>query len=218
MGILIETQLFPSARVFALALKYGSITIESQENYNKGSYRNRYEVVGPNGPLTLSIPLKKGKNSGKPIQIVRIAYEEAWERKHIRTLKSCYGNSPYFDEYFEKIRELFGMNFTFLFDLNIKALELTFQLLNLNIPIKLTESYDKKYKIENNGLIDLRNQFKPGKKKDGSKLFKPTYPQVFQEKHGFIEEMSILDLLFCTGPEALIHLKKGAKSLAQSKF
>ena len=206
MALLIENQLFPPVLAFALALKEGKLLIEACENYNKGSFRNKFSVMSSGGTTTLSIPLDKGKNNSKPIKEVTISYAENWQQNHLRTIQTNYGKSPFFEDYFPEIERIYSVDFEYLFDLNLKALDLISQLLSLNLPIDITNEYQNDYSLNHSGIKDYRNIITP-KLNTKSYNFK-TYPQVFEDRHGFIPNLSILDLLFCMGPESIIILKE----------
>ncbi len=206
MALLIENQIFPPVLTIALALKEGKLLIEACENYNKGSFRNKFSVMSSGGTTTLSIPLDKGKNNSKPIKEVTISYAENWQQNHLRTIQTNYGKSPFFEDYFPEIERIYSVDFEYLFDLNLKALDLISQLLSLNLLIKTTNEYQNDYSLNHSGIRDYRNIIAP--KMDTKSYDFKTYPQVFEDRHGFIPNLSILDLLFCMGPESLIILKE----------
>ncbi len=197
--IIHETMILGPTSVYAEYTGADHLLIEAHENYQKRSYRNRYLISGPNGVIQLSVPLVKGKNYRTPIKDVKISYDMRWEHQHINTIKSCYGSSPYFIHYEDELGEVFKKKFTFLLDLNLSMMELIFRLAGILLDIEYTESYHTEYIVG-----DLRNAY-------GIKNHYPTsvkYPQVFEEKFGFIEGLSILDLLFCTGPESKLYLTR----------
>lgn len=206
MALLIENQIFPPVLTIALALKEGKLLIEACENYNKGSFRNKFSVMSSGGTTTLSVPLDKGKNNSKPIKEVTISYAENWQQNHMRTIQTNYGKSPFFEDYFPEIERIYSVDFEYLFDLNQKALDLISQLLSLNLPIETTTEYKSDYSFNQSGIRDYRNIITP--KLDTKNYNFKTYPQVFQDRHGFIPNLSILDLLFCMGPESIIILKE----------
>lgn len=205
MILLIETQLFPPVETFRLAMASGQWYIEAQENFNKGSYRNKYEIMGANGPILLTVPLVKGKHRNQHIGDVRISYTENWQSQHIRTLQSCYGKSPYFEEYFPSLKNILETHYEFLWDLNNKGLEVIGKLIGFSIPISHTEKYIFPQNVDPAITSDYRDELKVNGGWKNSNP--PSYPQLFMEKHGFVPRLSIVDLLFCTGPEAILYLK-----------
>lgn len=196
--ILHESQIFSSVYLYSVYTAADLIVTEQHENYQKRSPRNRFTVLTANGPLTLSIPLQKGKNQQMPVREVRIAYDEPWIQSHLQCLRSSYGRSPYFDHYFTRLEQLYKKRWPFLFDLNSETLLWALQQLHLDLNVKSTERYIRNY----SGLADLRAF-------GWSQLTCPVkYAQVWEEKFNFTANLSILDLLFCTGPEALSVLLK----------
>jgi len=206
MTSVLEIQYLPPITYFALLARSEQVLIEAHENYQKGSYRNRALVSGVNTIETLSIPLKSGKNSQKPIQSVQISYENPWISQHWHTIKSAYGRAPYFEYYQEEIYAIYKQKNLDLFDLNWQLMITVGELIGMDTShIKQTATFKKVY---DEPINDYRNCISPKKsrQKDTGFIVKP-YPQVFEEKHGFIPNLSILDLLFCTGPEALYYLE-----------
>ena len=204
---LIELHYFPSIQYMSKFFASSNVVLEQQENYRKGSYRNRMHIASANGLLRLSIPLIKGKNEKQGIREVRISYEEPWQNKHWTAIQSAYGNSPYFDDYSPIFHRFFKEKKTYLFDLNLAILTELLELLDINPSIQFTETYAKD---TINGLIDWRQCIspKPNKSCADSAYKTVPYPQVFMEKTGFLPNLSILDLIFCQGPETVFTLQR----------
>jgi hypothetical protein len=171
-------------------------SLEAFEHYQKGYYRNRCILGGPNGPLTLSIPLQKGKHQQTPIREVRIDNDLPWQRQHWRTIVTAYGSAPYFPHFEDDFRQFYATPPTFLFDLNLRILEKVSSLLGSSRLFSLTDAYQKSYAHPN---LDLRNRCKPGSTNNLQGFTPVPYPQVFQEKFGFQADLSILDLMLCCG-------------------
>lgn len=204
---LIELHYLPSIQFFSKLLAYRRITIEQCENYQKGSYRNRCHLAGANGLQILSVPLEKGKHQKLPIQEVRIAYTQPWHLQHWRSIQSAYANAPFFPYYSEPIQALFEERPEYLFALNQQLFELICGQLGLQVKISYSTEYQEEVEAD---TVDLRGVITP---KDPLTARDPafaaeTYPQVFTERHGFLANLSILDLLFCTGPQAVEILRK----------
>jgi len=185
--------------------------IEQHENYRKGSYRNRMHIASANGLLRLSVPLIKGKNEKQSIRDVRISYEEPWQNKHWTAIQSAYGNSPYFNDYSAIFLPFFKEKKTYLFDLNLAVLKELVTLLDMDTHIEYSTDYAKETTSDR---MDLRHCLSPKPNKgEVDKYFKSiSYPQVFMEKTGFLPNLSILDLLFCQGPAAIITLQRSVLS------
>jgi len=182
---------------YAEMVKSQSLNIEVCENFQKQTYRNRMNILGANGKLMLNIPtLHDGTRIFKDLQP---SYEYDWQKEHIKSLKSAYQSSPYFEYYEDDIIPILEKKEKFLLDLNLKTIEFINQKLNLDLEIKKTESYqiiDKEF--------DFRNQFSA---KKPAQYELTEYAQVFDDKFEFVSDLSILDLLFSEGPSAVVYLK-----------
>ena len=207
LSILLELHYLPSLQYFSKLAHFPLVVIEQCEHYTKGSYRNRCHIAGVNGLLRLSIPLRKGKNEQQSIKEVQIAYDQPWTSHHWSSIRSAYGNAPYFDYYAEELQPLYQQKWTFLFDFNWTLLQKINDLIGITSSIQKTESYQKE---TDDLLLDYRNVIHPKAHLQGQDLhFKPKkYPQVFEEKTGFLPNLSILDLLFCSGPQSLLELEQ----------
>jgi len=202
-NILIESQYFPPISFFKPLMHCSSLLIEAKEHYQKGGFRNRCMIAGPNGVQRLTVPLKKGKNSKLPIRDVKIAYIDNWQKIHWQSIQTAYGKSPFFEYYQDDLRPLFEKKHAFLFDLNVQILEIMQDLLQISFDMQYTETYTLEAPLSS---LDLRNQLSP-KSLNNNQATNQKYPQVFESKNGFLSNLSILDLLFCIGPEAYYHLE-----------
>ena len=198
---ILKTEYFPPISTFWAAVSSKVVLLEICENYQKKSTRNRSKILGVNGVEILSVPLKKGKNSKMPISNVEISYQDNWQNKHLHSIKSAYGNAPYFDFYFEPIEEILKNKFEFLIDLNRSLFNFFNESMNLDLKIIQTEIYKQSYSDKD---LDLRSLSFNNVKIPDYKAKK--YNQVFEEKHDFIEGISILDLLMCKGPESILYI------------
>lgn len=197
-SILHESQIFGPINLFCQYIGKEKLCIEKHEHYQKRSFRNRYSILTANGPVTLSIPLKKGKNAGTNITDVQISYDENWVEKHVQAIRSAYGKSPYFEFYYDDIELILKKKHPSLFLLNMDTLHYSLKKLKLPIAVEYTDSYQKEYPDK----MDLRNL--------NWNLYQTQikYMQVWEEKFNFTPNLSILDLLFCTGPESVSVLTK----------
>ncbi len=208
---LLELHCFPPISYFSKFFSFDTIFIEQQENYRKGSYRNRFQIASANGPLSLSIPLSKGKNQQQAIIAVRICQETLWQRKYWTAIRSAYGKSPYFEYYSEDIKALLFNKEERLFEFNKAVLAYFIELFQIETKVAFTTTYNK---LPNEGVIDLRNSISPKIPFPSADKYHQVleYQQVFMEKTGFLPNLSILDLLFCQGPEAVITLTNSSIS------
>lgn len=206
----IELHYLPCLQFFSKFFLYQQVLIEAHEHYAKRSYRNRCHIGGANGPLRLSIPLQQGKNEQQPIREVRIAQGHNWQHQHWQSIQSAYGKTPFFEHYAPELQPFFQREWTFLFDLNLELLH--WALDTLGLPphaLSFTERYlpDPPAQIQ-----DLHDRINPRSKAGEDPCFNSRpYVQPFREKFGFLPNLSILDLLFCTGPEAPLILQASAK-------
>lgn len=201
-AILPSTYLGP-IQYYHKLITYPQCIIEHHENFIKQTYRSRCDVYSPNGTLTLSIPLIK-RNKRQAVKDARISYEYNWQTLHWRSLESCYRRSPFF-EYFEDDLKIYfeDKKFDFLIDLNEALQQEILKLLKL----KPNYSFSSEYGSDYPEADDFRTIISPKESLDSDKLFtiKP-YNQVFEQRHGFIPNLSILDLLFNEGSRALNHI------------
>ncbi|MFK7936108.1 MAG: WbqC family protein [Saprospiraceae bacterium] len=202
MSALLELQYLPPLSYFSQLLHYQTVILGQHEHYVKRTYRNRCQIAGANGVLRLSIPLAKGKNSGVPIRKIRISNRENWQQHHWQSIQSAYGNAPFFEYYADELQPYFERKYELLWEWNWDLLQEILALLQLQVDLKLSDEYVKTTSEE---VVDLRNRFSP--RNIPLAPFKGgRYPQVFQEKTGFLPNLSILDLLFCQGPAAVTYL------------
>ncbi len=198
MRILIESQYLPSVAYFFLLSHSEEVFIEARENFEKQSYRNRCEIVGSNKIQSLSIPVHHG---GRKILIknLTIDYKQKWANNHWRAIQSAYGKSPFFDFYAGYFETEIKANYTTLYELNSRLLTLCLKLLKLKVKLSESSEYSKN---PPEGIVDFRSVIHPKKSIDSLAWFEPkSYHQIFGKD--FVPNMSILDLLFCTGPDAL---------------
>lgn len=192
---------------FTKCILYSDIYIEQHETYLKQSYRNRCYIYGTNGRIKLTIPVKK-LNSNKTKDIL-IDYDTNWQRIHWNSIVSAYRSSPFFEFYEDDLKNFYSEKEKTLLDFNQKILKLLLGFLDIDIKISLTESFQRKYEHE----TDLRECINPKKRLAGkdNKFVPYKYNQVFIEKHGFIPNLSVIDLLFNEGSNAMEILRKSIK-------
>ena len=160
------------------------ISIEAHENFQKQTLRTRCRIATANGVQTLTVPVS---GSGS-IKEIKISDHNNWRHLHWQALASAYGSSPFFEYYADDIAPFFEKKWDFLFDYNLEITYKMCELLDIRTEIRLTDEFQ-------GCSFNQHNDSKP-------------YYQVFQSRHGFIPDLSILDLLFNMGPEAIICLMK----------
>ena len=199
--MLLATSYFAPIVQYALIVKCKTYQLEIKEHFIKQTFRNRCEVYGANGKLNLIVPLKKWKNHTKTEEI-RISNTEDWQTNHWRSLRSAYQSSPYFEFYENELKDIFNKKFEFLVELNCFAEKRINNLLKIEPTISKTEKY-----IASEYENDYRALIHPKNGSFVSKFEFREYIQVFESKYGFIENLSILDLIFNLGPNSTSYLE-----------
>ncbi|PKP51789.1 MAG: hypothetical protein CVT92_11920 [Bacteroidetes bacterium HGW-Bacteroidetes-1] len=205
---LFSTAFFPPVSYLAALIKADHIFIENYETYPKQTFRNRCIILSSNGLQRLTVPIVKTEGNHTKTNEIQIVYKENWQQKHLRAIESSYNTSPYYYHYKHQFIELFSQKFSTLTDLNIKALELILKLLKLQKTIFSTENYEK-YPSDK---IDLRNVFSPKRRPQNIQF--ETYYQVFNDRFAFQPDLSVLDLLFNTGPASLDYLLRIGRQIS----
>lgn len=202
MRLLTELHCLPSVQAFVIYSESDEIIFEAHENYQKRSFRNRFYLNSAQGRIAISIPLSKGKNEAMPITEVKISYEENWVRSTLRLIQTNYQSSPYFDFYFDDLADIFKAHFVNLFELNLAL----FDWMNISSHLKLKYGLSTSFEtnLTNSKLLDKRNFLTPINIANAPTI---SYPQVFEDKVGFIESLSLLDMLFCCGPETSTRIR-----------
>ncbi len=204
--IIIELQYFPPISYFTLITAFNSIQIEAFEHYRKQSYRNRCLINGANKIEKLIVPVKHSMFKTN-IRDVQIDYSMNWFNNHMRAILSAYGKSPFYEYFAEDFLKILNKKHQFLFDLNMEILSKCLELLDIHPSISFTKKYDTSVIVSVFDARELIDSKKPDKK---NKFFWPSpYYQVFGKN--FVENLSILDLLFCEGPNAMHILRQSAK-------
>ena len=197
MDILIHPNYFPNIHQFRQIIKANSILFEVSDNYQKQTFRNRTYIYGANGKLGLFIPVIHTHKNRELFKDVKISYESNWMDLHLKSLQSAYRSSPYFEYFEDDFIKLYSEKEKFLADFNIKCIKLISNLLDLDLDFKISNEYVEK----TNDIIDLRDLSNARKEK---KIETPKYIQVFESKHGYLNNLSILDLIFSEGTNSVL--------------
>lgn len=200
MNILIHPTYFPSLAHFVAIAQAKEVTFEMDDNFQKQTYRNRCYIYAANGKLQLSIPVVYSQKNRQKYRDVMVANTDNWQDIHWKSLESAYRTSPFFEFYADELMPLFTEKVESLLDFNLKCFQVICDCLQLDVKINKTATYLK----EPVDLVDLRPLVNA--KKEKATVFKP-YTQVFENKHGFINNLSILDVLFNEGTNALTYLE-----------
>ncbi len=199
-GAVLPMFYLPPVEYFSQLSRYNpDFLIEKHEHFPKQTYRNRANIYSPDGILTLVVPVAKGSKGHTPIKDVKISYDFNWQRLHWMSLQACYRRSAYFEYYEDDFAPFYESKETFLFDYNQQLLGMLLKLLKIKASPVYTESYQADYP----SLFDFRANI--NSKKSSAFEQKP-YFQLFEQRHGFFSNLSIVDLLFNQGPQAINYL------------
>ncbi|OUR92302.1 hypothetical protein A9Q87_07415 [Flavobacteriales bacterium 34_180_T64] len=200
MDILIHPSYFPSIASFVAIINAKRTTFERCDNYQKQTYRNRAFIYGANGRLSLTVPVVYSQNNRQLYKNIRISDTTNWQDLHWKSIQIAYSSSPFFEFYEDDLKPLFTMKFETLLDFNMACLEVIYDCLQIPFEIKTTEDFEKNPKDK----VDYRYLVESRKEKPESFA---SYVQVFDDKHGFLSNLSILDLICNEGPNALLYLE-----------
>ncbi len=183
---------------------YGQIRIEQHDHYLKQTYRNRCTLAGPNGILALTVPIVKPDTVKCLMKDIRISDHGNWRHQHWNAIESAYNSTPFFEYYRDDLQPFYEQKYEFLIDFNEQLCSTLCGLIDLQPNIQRTEEYKILFEPKEK---DLREAIHPKKGHDTE--FTPTpYYQIFADRHGFLSDLSILDLLFNMGPESLLILQQ----------
>jgi hypothetical protein len=198
-NILIQPSYFPSISSFIAMANASLVTLEREDNFQKQTNRNRMYIYSPNGLQLLNIPIKHTKIRNQKSKDVKIENDFGWQKQHFKSLEAAYRSSPFFEYFEDSMRGIFENKYTFLKDVQNDSFELACKWIGLkNNLVETTE-----YFAEPKDCVNLR--FLADGKKDATTI--TPYTQVFEEKHRFLNNLSILDLVFNEGRYALDYLK-----------
>jgi hypothetical protein len=201
MNLLIHPTYFPSISHFVAIAQSEKIVFEMEDNFQKQTNRNRTYIYSPNGIQLLNIPVKHSKQIHQKTKDVKIETDFDWQKQHFKSLEAAYRSSPFFEYFEDDIRPIFEKKYTFLVDLNFEAMNIVSKCLRMNFEYETTSEYFRE--VDSNTILDFRTLAEG--KKDNSQF--EAYTQVFDDKHGFLNNLSALDLLFNEGRYALDYLK-----------
>lgn len=199
--VLLHPTYFPSIPQFHLLLNYPCV-LEISDNYQKQTLRNRTYIYGANGKQPLNLPIKHvGGDTGRQLyRDVKIENHFAWQRLHWKSLETAYRTSPYFEYYEDDLVRIFERPYTYLLDVNIDTIETVLACLLVHINFDTTSVYEEEPQCKDYRYLSSAKKEYP--------VTMPLYHQIFSDKHGFIPNLSILDLLFHEGPNATEYLNQ----------
>ena len=207
MEVLLHLTYFPNIAQFAPMLQADKVLFEAHGNYEKQTYRNRTDILGPNGKQALSIPVHFTQKKRQLYRDVKISYSEDWQGNHKKSIDAAYKSSPFFEFYEDELLPLFTKKETYLYDFNNRCFETICECLGISFTVEETQMFEKSPK----GFLDFRDLVKI---KTEIENLKP-YTQVFSAKYDFAQNLSILDLLFNEGPNSINYLQAQKIKLIQ---
>ena len=199
MNILIHPSYFPSISHFVAIAQADLVTFEMEDTFQKQTNRNRMYIYSPNGIQLLNVPIKHSKERHQLMKEVRLETAFDWQKQHFKSLEAAYRTSPFFEYFEDSIAPIFHKKYTFLMDLNFETMAIVSKCLSLEFDYDETTEYFHQ--------VADKTDFRPliNGKKDTSQF--DSYTQVFGNKHGYLNNLSILDLLFNEGRYALDYLR-----------
>lgn len=200
MQVLLHPSYFPNIASCVALAQANEIIFEIHDSYQKQTYRNRSHIYSANGRLALNVPVKFSQKNRQFYRDVQIANDGKWQAIHWKSLHSAYSTSPYFEFYADELKPLFITEYENILEFNMMCLELVSECLQWKLSYNFSETFEKEtQKTDLRPLINARKE---------KKIRLEPYVQVFSNKHGFINNLSILDLLFNEGPNTLNYLKR----------
>ena len=210
MTVYLSSAYLAPVEYYTKLLAYDRVCIEQHDHYIKQTYRNRCTIAAPDGELALSIPTVKPASLKCPMCDIRISDHGNWRHLHWNAIESAYIPTPFFEYYKDDFRPFYKKKYEFLADFNEELCHLVCSLIDIQPVMERTSEYKTGFAP---GEADFRERIHP--KKDFSLEdpdFSPQpYYQVFQERLGFLPNLSIIDLLFNMGPESLLVLQQSNK-------
>lgn len=202
--VLLSTAYLPPIDYFrVIVANEKSWQLEVWDSYQKQSYRNRAHIYSANGLLPLTVPISRREGSSPPIGETKIDNSYNWQIRQWRALTSAYNSTPFFDYYQEYFAPFYNEKYSSLLNFNRELLKLTLSLLGLSDSVVESGEYVTEWGEGDYRELIHPKRTSPFKKERG-------YFQPFAPRHGFIGNLSIVDLLFNEGPNALLYLKENS--------
>lgn len=200
MRVLLSTTYFGPIQWYQKLYRAEHVEIEQWESFQKQTYRNRCLIATANGVQALTVPVEHGDSP--LIKDIRLSDHGNWRHLHWNALQSAYGESPFFEYYQDDIRPFFERHWTFLLDFNEEIRQKMCELIDIQPNVSYTEGFLP----EESPLTSYRTVISPKHPQDDPDFLPKRYYQVYEQKHGFLPNLSILDLLFNMGPESIFLL------------
>lgn len=205
MECILPPAFFGPITYFGQLFSCSKVTIDIHSHFIKQTVRSRAEILGSNGPLKLIVPLEKWGNR-TAMKDVRIDNSSNWQVQHMRSIRSAYANSPFFEHYSHHFEKLYSETHETLVDLDMRSTKLILDLLQADTMLAQSTDFIPR-------SSDLQEDCRPMFDRKGAykNTALPSYQQVFSDRFSFIPNLSILDLLFNTGPRSAVYLSELVK-------
>ena len=222
---LLQTTYFGPVQWYQKLKRYDHCVIEQYDSYQKQTYRNRCVIATANGLQALTVPVDHSPLTNDHVQCkdLRISDHNQWRRVHWNALQSAYSESPFFEYYADDIRPFFEQKYEFLIDFNEAIRQKMCELLDIETSVSYSSGFrvhgsgfmghgsgfmvhGSWFMVQGSGFRDFREVIHAKHPQDDPEFQPRSYWQVFQHRYGFQPNLSILDLLFCMGPEAVFYL------------
>ena len=197
-NILLSTTYFGPVQWYQKLYRAKHVEIEQWESFQKQTYRNRCLIATTQGVQALTVPIVRGESP--LIKDIRISDHGNWRHLHWNALQSAYGDSPFFDYFQDDIRPFFEKKWEYLLEFNDAIRVKMCELIDFQPNVSLTTTY------AHSANSDLREAINPKHPAPDADFTPKPYYQVYQQKHGFLPNLSILDLLFNMGREGIFFL------------
>ena len=200
---LLSTTYFGPVQWYQKLYRAEHVEIEQWESFQKQTYRNRCLIATTQGIQALTVPIER---NGQCIKDIRISDHGNWRHLHWNALQSAYGESPFFEYYQDDIRPFFENRWTFLLDFNEAIRAKICELIDIHPDVSYTKEYISEESLvasHPSRFISYRAAINPKHPAPDPDFTPKPYYQVYQQKHGFLPNLSILDLLFNMGPESI---------------
>ena len=210
MTVYLSSAYLAPVEYYTKLLAYDRVCIEQHDHYIKQTYRNRCTIAAPDGELALSIPTVKPASLKCPMCDIRISDHGNWRHLHWNAIESAYNHTPFFEYYKDDFHPFYEKKYEFLADFNEELCHLVCSLIDIQPVMERTSEYKTGFAP---GEADFRERIHPTKdfSLEDPDLSPQPYYQVFQERLGFLPNLSIIDLLFNMGPESLLVLQQSNK-------
>lgn len=202
MQALLHPSYFPSISHYVAMVQADTILFEIEDNFQKQTNRNRTYIYSPNGLQLLNIPIQHSKNQYQKTKDIIVDSSTDWQKQHYKSLETAYRSSPFFEFFEDEIRPFYEKKHKYLLDLNYESIAIVSACLRKKITFETTTEYFRE--VDQTRTRDFR--YLIDGKRDSSRFQR--YMQVFEDKHGFLNNLSILDLVFNEGKFTIDYLRE----------